>query len=301
MSSAHLLVLDERTVIAAVALLAGLGSAGIVAALARSVSAVRPEDRTWLDTPPRFLRLLWWPTRWIAHLVAPLLPARLQARLAVRLRLAGLDYTLSPAQLLAHRVAVGLCGLAAGLGCAHAWALPPALPALAGATAGTLIAWSWLDDRIRCRRRLMLKQLPFVLDLITLCVEAGLNLTGALQQAAAKGPAGPLGEELHRVLRDVRAGKSRADALRGFADRIGEPAIANLVSTVIQAENMGMSLGPMLRAQGEQRRAERFARAEKAAMEAPVKMLLPLIACIFPCTFIVLGCPIAVKFMTMGL
>src|SRR5690606_7823135 len=157
----------ERTVIAAVALLAGLGSAGIVAALARSVSAVRPEDRTWLDTPPRFLRLLWWPTRWIAHLVAPLLPARLQARLAVRLRLAGLDYTLSPAQLLAHRVAVGLCGLAAGLGCAHAWALPPALPALAGATAGTLIAWSWLDDRIRCRRRLMLKQLPFVLDLIT--------------------------------------------------------------------------------------------------------------------------------------
>ncbi|HNE99143.1 MAG TPA: type II secretion system F family protein, partial [Thauera aminoaromatica] len=81
MSYAHLLVLDERTVIAAVALLAGLGSAGIVAALARSVSAVRPEDRTWLDTPPRFLRLLWWPTRWIAHLVAPLLPARLQARL----------------------------------------------------------------------------------------------------------------------------------------------------------------------------------------------------------------------------
>ena len=301
MSSAHLLVLDERTVIAAVALLAGLGSAGIVAALARSVSAVRPEDRTWLDTPPRFLRLLGWPTRWIAHLVAPLLPARLQARLAVRLRLAGLDYTLSPAQLLAHRVAVGLCGLAAGLACAHAGAVPPALPALAGATAGTLIAWSWLDDRIRCRRRLMLKQLPFVLDLITLCVEAGLNLTGALQQAAAKGPAGPLGEELHRVLRDVRAGKSRADALRGFADRIGEPAIANLVSTVIQAENMGMSLGPMLRAQGEQRRAERFARAEKAAMEAPVKMLLPLIACIFPCTFIVLGFPIAVKFMTMGL
>src|SRR5690606_3844698 len=141
------------------------------------------------------------------------------------------------------------------LGFAHAWGLPATIPALAGAAAGILIAWSWLDDRIRSRRRLMLKQLPFVLDLVTLCVEAGLNLTGALQQAAAKGPAGPLREELHRVLRDGRAGKSRADALRGLAERVGEPAIANLVSTVIQAENMGMSLGPMLRAQGEQRRA----------------------------------------------
>ena len=301
MNLGTLLLLDERAAIAAVALLAGLGSAGIVAALARSISAVQPEDRTWLDTPPRFVRLLWWPTRWLAHLLAPLLPAALQARLAVRLRLAGLDYTITPAQLLAHRAVVGLSGLAAGVAFAGAWGLPATLPALGGACAATLLAWSWLDDRIRARRRLMLKQLPFVLDLVTLCVEAGLNLTGALQQAAAKGPAGPLGEELRRVLRDVRAGKSRADALRGFADRVGEPAIANLVSTVIQAENMGMSLGPMLRAQGEQRRAERFARAEKAAMEAPVKMLLPLIACIFPCTFIVLGFPIAVKFMTMGL
>ena len=140
-----------------------------------------------------------------------------------------------------------------------------------------------------------------MLDLVTLCVEAGLNLTGALQQAAAKGPAGPLREELHRVLRDVRAGKSRADALRGLAERVGEPAIANLVSTVIQAENMGMSLGPMLRAQGEQRRAERFARAEKAAMEAPVKMLLPLIACIFPCTFVIVFFPIAVRLVFEGL
>ena len=292
---------DHRSVIAAVALLAGLGSAGIIAALARSVASVQPEDRTWLDAPPRFVRMLWWPTRWIAHLLAPLLPPPIQARLAARLRLAGLDYTISPAQLLAHRLAVALCGVATGLAVASAWRLPPALPALAGAVAGTLIAWSWMDDRIRSRRRLMLKQLPFVLDLITLCVEAGLNLTGALQQAAAKGPTGPLGDELRRVLRDVRAGKSRADALRGFAERVGEPAIANLVSTVIQAENMGMSLGPMLRAQGEQRRAERFARAEKAAMEAPVRMLLPLIACIFPCTFIVLGFPIAVKFLTMGL
>ena len=78
------------------------------------------------------------------------------------------------------------------------------------------------------------------------------------------------------------------------------PAIAGLVSALVQADGLGMSLGPVLRAQAEQRRAERFARAEKLAMEAPVKLLLPLIAFIFPCTFAVLAFPIAIKFMQMG-
>ena len=101
-------------------------------------------------------------------------------------------------------------------------------------------------------------------------------------------------------LRDVRAGRPRIDALRALADRMDEPSITNLVSALIQAENMGMNLGPILRAQSEQRRAERFARAEKLAMEAPVKMLFPLIAFIFPCTFVVLGFPIAMKFLHQG-
>ncbi len=147
----------------------------------------------------------------------------------------------------------------------------------------------------------MLKSLPFFLDLFTLCVEAGLNLTGAFQQAVAKGPEGPMRDELQRVLRDVRAGKSRTDALRTFGDRLNEPAISHLVTAIIQAESLGMTLSPVLRAQSEQRRNERFARAEKAAMEAPVKLLLPLIAFIFPSTFFVIGFPIAMQFFRMGL
>jgi tight adherence protein C len=86
-----------------------------------------------------------------------------------------------------------------------------------------------------------------------------------------------------------------------MADRMNEPSITNFVSALIQAERMGMNLGPILRAQSEQRRTERFARAEKLAMEAPVKLLFPLIAFIFPCTFVVLGFPIAMKFMHMGI
>lgn len=292
---------SDSAFILLVALLAGASAAAFAIVLARSLMAVPAEDRTWLDRPPRFMHALWWPTRWIAQAVDPLLPARGRERLLTRLRLAGLDYAVSPAQVLAHRIAVGGLGALFAALVADAWRLPVLACALIGALGGALLAWSWFNDRARARRRQLLKQLPFVLDLVTLCVEAGLNLNGALQQAVAKGPAGPLRDELQRVLRDVRAGKSRAEALRRFAERIDEPAIASLVSAIIQAENMGMSLGPVLRAQGEQRRSERFARAEKAAMEAPVKMLLPLIAFIFPCTFLVLGFPIAMKFLAMGL
>ena len=86
-----------------------------------------------------------------------------------------------------------------------------------------------------------------------------------------------------------------------MADRVQEPGVTNLVAAIVQAESMGMNLGPVLRAQAEQRRSERFIRAEKLAMQARVKMLFPLIAFIFPCTFIVLFFPIAMKLMNSGL
>ncbi|HRA80781.1 MAG TPA: type II secretion system F family protein [Thauera sp.] len=291
----------DTAILILIAVFAGISAAAMTIVAFRSITDLPPEDRSWLDRPPAFIRVLWWPTRWAAQLIAPLLSLGLRERLLSRMRLAGLDYALSPTQLIAHRIVLALLGALICALIGWAWSLDPGYSGATGGLAGTLVAWSWFRDRVRARHRQLLKELPFVLDLITLCVEAGLNLTGALQQSAAKGPEGPLRDELQRVLRDVRAGKSRADALRTFADRLDEPAVANLVSSIIQAENMGMSLGPVLRAQGEQRRNERFARAEKAAMEAPVKMLFPLIAFIFPCTFLVLGFPIAMKFIQMGL
>jgi tight adherence protein C len=107
-------------------------------------------------------------------------------------------------------------------------------------------------------------------------------------------------DEFQRVLRDIRAGKARAASLRAMADRLNQPGINSFCTTVIQAESMGMSLGPVLRTQADQRRIERFLRAEKLAMQAPVKMLFPLLAFIFPCTFIVLLFPLAMKFVQAG-
>ena len=269
--------------------------------LSSVIDAVPPEDRSYRDRPPAAFRLAWWPIRWISHYLGPALSVSYRDRLLGRLRLAGLDYALAPEQFLSARlIAASVCALLLWF-VMSSFGRDPTWWPLVAAAAGYLFPAIWLRDQIALRRRLTLKTLPFLLDIITLCVEAGLNLTGAITQAVAKGPAGALRDELSRVLRDVRAGRPRIDALRALADRMDEPSITNLVSALIQAENMGMNLGPILRAQSEQRRAERFARAEKLAMEAPVKMLFPLIAFIFPCTFVVLGFPIVMKFIHQGL
>ena len=99
----------------------------------------------------------------------------------------------------------------------------------------------------------------------------------------------------------VRAGRSRADAMRAMADRLDLPAVGSWVSALVAAERHGSGLGPILRAQAEQRRQERFQRAEKLAMKAPVKMLFPLLVFIFPCTFVLLGFPVVVRLIEEGL
>lgn len=161
--------------------------------------------------------------------------------------------------------------------------------------------WLWLRDLGRKRQLSMLREFPFLLDMTTLCVEAGLNLQGALQQAAQHGPEGPLRAELRRCLTEMRAGASRLQALNDMASRTGLPAVRSLVTALIQADQLGMSLGPLLRSQSEQRRSERYLRAEKLALEAPVKMLFPMVCCIFPCTFLVIGFPIVMKLTESGL
>ncbi len=279
----------------------GLSVAGVSYWLVSVIDAVPPEDRSFRDKPPAAFRLLWWPIQWTAHYLGRVLPMGYRQRTLSKLRGAGLDYALSSEQFFAGRLIFGAASAALA-----AWILGSFGRALQwwpllGALGGFVFPLIWLSDQIKFRRHDTLKTLPFFLDIMTLCVEAGLNLGGAMAQAVDKGPPGTLRDEVSRVLRDVRAGKPRADALRNLADRMNESSIVNLVSVLIQAEATGMNLGPILRAQAEQRRSERFARAEKLAMEAPVKLLFPLIAFIFPCTFVVLGFPIAMKFLHMGL
>jgi tight adherence protein C len=292
-------------IVAVIALAAGLSAALIVWMFSRAISDVPAEDREYKDPPPLAYRATWWLVQWIGHVCGELVPRRTQAVLLLRLRKAGLDYCLSPAQFIASRILCAAC--VAGL---MFWGLRVLSHRYGGFALSTyaevlliaaLAGWAypaiWLHDRVAARKRELLKTLPFFLDIVTLCVEAGLNMQAAIAQAVAKGPKGVLRDEMQRLMRDIRAGKGRAGALRDLSTRLAEPGITHFTTAVIQAESMGMNLGPVLRAQADQRRSERFLRAEKLAMEAPVKMLFPLIAFIFPCTFLVLFFPIVMKFM----
>ena len=295
--------LTMNPTVVSVAFGAGIGLSAMLVSLVvgRAVADVPDEDRTYLDRPPLGFRIVWWPIQWIAYYLGRLMPARRRQAVLIRLRKAGLDYTMSPEQYVAGRVVAAALAAALAAWLANSFLQPIKWYAICAGSFAYFYPAIWLKDRIDSRKRLLLKQLPFYLDIITLCVEAGLNLSGAFDQSMRRGPPGPLREEIARILRDVRAGKSRTDALRTFAERMNEPAVGSLVSALIQAESMGMNLGPILRAQAEQRRTERFTRAEKLAMEAPVKMLFPLIAFIFPCTFVVIAFPIVMKFMASGL
>jgi len=265
------------------------------------VTEVPQEDRSYMDPPPRFYRITWPLVRLVAHHCGWAVTKAAAARIQVALKRAGQDYTLTPVQFFAGKL-IASAMFAAGLSWLTAKVGPGALVgAMAGCVFGFHMPELWLRDMTKTRNLKILKRLPFFLDIVTMAVEAGMNLSSALQKSVEKMPSGPLVVEINRVLREIRAGKPRTDALRDMAARLDFPAMNSLVSALVQGELMGSSIGPILRAQSEQRRTERFQRAEKLALEAPVKMLGPLTLCIFPCTFIVIGFPIVTQLLKSGL
>ncbi len=265
------------------------------------VAEIPNDDRQYMDPPPRFYRLTWQLVRLVAHYCEWAVSEAQAARIQVALKRAGQDYTLTPAQFFAGKL-IASAMFATGLGWITGKIGPGALAgAMTGCVFGFMIPEMWLSDMTKARNLKILKGLPFFLDIVTMAVEAGMNLSSALAKSVDKMPPGPLLVEINRVLREIRAGKPRTDALRDMAARLDFPAMNSLVSALVQGELMGSSIAPILRAQSEQRRTERFQRAEKLALEAPVKMLGPLIMCIFPCTFIVIGFPIAVQLLKSGL
>lgn len=150
----------------------------------------------------------------------------------------------------------------------------------------------WLTSAIRRRHASIMKALPFVLDLLTLSVEAGMDFIGALQRNCKSRRLDPLNEELLRMTKEIQVGASRREALKSMAERVRESNLTSVAFALVQADELGVSVGTVLRIQSEQMRAQRFDRAEKLAAEAPVKMLFPLMMCIFPAVFIILLGPV---------
>ncbi len=196
---------------------------------------------------------------------------------------------------------LGLCWLSllvwTGLGLLALAGTGWSFPLFAAIVVGLAHPHLWLRRTVSRRREQIRKLLPFALDLLTLSVEAGLDFTAALARLTPKLEGSALAEEFGELLRQVRLGKSRSEALRDMSDRVNMAEVTSFASSLIQAEELGADLGPVLRVQSDQMRQERSNRAEKKAMEAPVKILFPLIAFIFPTVFIILFSPIGIKYL----
>ena len=167
----------------------------------------------------------------------------------------------------------------------------PILIAVLGGVVGVVFGYIapefWLGRKVRQRQHLILLAIPDALDLLTISVRAGLGFDAALGKVVEK-MVGPLTDEFRRALAEVRVGRARREALRDIVARTEVPALTNFIGAIIQAEQLGVSISKVLQVQSEQLRIERRQRAEEQAAKAPIKMLFPLVGCIFPSLFIII-------------
>lgn len=175
------------------------------------------------------------------------------------------------------------------------------MPKLGAMAVLLMLGWvfprTWLKGKLKGRQKLVTKGLPDAMDLITTCVEAGLGLDAALSRVAEK-TEGPLATELQVMMRDVALGKLRREAMQELADRIGVEELTSFITSVIQAEQLGVGVAQVLRVQADQLRTKRRQKAERSAHEAPIKMLFPLILFVFPSFLIVILGPAGIRIAT---
>ncbi len=157
-----------------------------------------------------------------------------------------------------------------------------------------------LSSRISRRQKEVRKAMPDALDLLTICVEAGLGFDGAMAKVFEKWD-NELSLAFGRVIREIQLGKLRRDALRDMANRLGIPEMTSFVAAVIQSEQLGVSMAKVLRIQADQMRMKRRQHAEEEAHKAPIKMLIPMALLIFPSICIVLMAPAVLMMMRSAL
>ncbi|WP_258359142.1 type II secretion system F family protein [Moorella sulfitireducens] len=233
--------------------------------------------------------------RWSEKLIK-MLPVEKEAELGRRINYAHLQGKIAPRELLVIKYLAG--GLVAVLGALAGTLLHQAHTLFFLGFLGLLAGWYgpdfYLQVKGRQRQQAIEKSLPDVLDLLTVSMEAGLGFDGALLKVVEKSK-GPLAEEFGLVLQEIKIGKPRSEALRDLAARTGVHDLATFTGAIILADQLGFSIGKVLRLQAEQIRLKRRQRAEELAMKAPVKMLIPLVFFIFPAIFVVLLGPAVIR------
>ncbi len=153
----------------------------------------------------------------------------------------------------------------------------------------------WLRGAVTKRHTSIMRALPNVLDLLSLSVEAGKDFLNSMRDILDRRETDALGEELSRTFKEIQLGKKRVEALRDLVNRVKQPDLTSVMNSIIQADELGVSIGHLLRIQSDLLRNKRFTRAEKLAGEAPVKMLFPMALFIFPAFLIILIVPIILQ------
>jgi tight adherence protein C len=221
-------------------------------------------------------------------------------RIATRFYSAGMGGVMSVDEFFAYKMVMALVfeGL---FGVIFAWillglSLGPFWHA-AILAAGSMFPDLWLSGLVSARQDKIRKSLPYVMDLLTLSVEAGLDFIAGVYKVCEKAKQGPLVDELAYTLREIQVGASRQQALRNLAKRVDMQEMRSFSALLIQADILGASIGPVLRAQSDLLRTQRFQAAERAGAYAATKLLFPLILFIMPAVFVVIFGPIALNFI----
>jgi tight adherence protein C len=232
-------------------------------------------------------------------------PQKVLQETSRKLELAGNPGRLDASTFLASRfVVAGVIGVIAFLVFTISVLTQPFAKALLYSLIATVVGFFfpqlWLNSNIEKRQKSVRKAMPDALDLLTICVEAGLGFDSAMSKVAEKWET-ELSLAFGRAIREIQLGKPRREALRNMSDRIDLPEMTSFVAAVIQSEQLGVSMAKVLRIQSDQMRMKRRQRAEEEAHKAPIKMLIPMVAFIFPSIFIVLMTPAAIRFMGSSL
>jgi tight adherence protein C len=214
-----------------------------------------------------------------------------------KLELGGIAHKIKAVQFLSIRIIGSLVLGMLSLLIAFAGSIPfvqRLLMIVVAFVLGYLVPGIWLGSKISRRQKDVLKALPDALDLLTICVEAGLDFSSAMQKVAEKWD-NELSFAFLRTVQEMQLGKLRREALRNMADSMDVPDVTSFVAAIVQADALGVSMAKVMRIQSDTMRMKRRQRAEEKARQAPVKMMLPLVFFIFPTILIVLLGPAIIQ------
>lgn len=299
--------MSEAIVISLIIAASGIAGASLVCmpwVFRQHWKAARADaDDNWRDKAPWLIRANALMLPELIAVAQSKLPERVHNASLRKLQEAGLQYAITPAEFLVTRFTCAMGVLVLAI-LALILIKPFDLRLLYALIGLLILAWFypaiWLHDVSKRRKQAIDKDFPFFLDVVVLTMKAGLAFPAAIEQSTSRLPDGPVRQEFFRLIREVRTGSSRSEGLQHLAKRVRLASVSNFVAVVAQADESGGSLTKALQEQARQRRRERFQRAEKLANQAPVKLLFPLVAFLFPVTFMIIGYPLFKQLSSSG-